>query len=637
MNFSAEKDAGQEEPSHEKSRNSFSVPEEDDDEGVVEAVPETAPIKARVFSPIHFTIPSSEAAESEDESDDGEQDPKSTPPTSHSGEGKASVAQKSEKESEKDSEPKPSVADSNKRDVRPSSAAPVPIEVARPSQLSAIYVEPCRASGFGSRESPIEIDNGGRVITPIDRWIEEQEKDSDSIRGNVAISEKNVAASVKESAETEKAGERRWRTFDEPKSQPEKQPSKEPSAEEDDAIPSTPESFSGSSEQPAIDTDSADESDDGSVNRDITSSQIYQAKSSSRQEAIPEAEAFNKGSGYGLSDWQSPMFGTSDGHPRVPSPSDKALAKPLESEYADRNSSFASSWGGIQHPTLLPRATSYIPATKEQPNYDHLTLGKSFDPMSRPYFDGPFQRFREPEMEAPSLPDFTHRKEAPQVKTSVERTIPATHEFDYQPWHRLGPQFHFNPCDNRKDTLRPQSYESTKQVYNWRAGPGGATAAQDPVSRVSISDIVAESDREFNVRNLGKRLKRKASEMEKGPEYTVPENGAKEATAGGNGADESSRLTDSIPDAQPQDVIPQDGYETSQLTELSTTKAAKQDTQTLDEQPPRKRMKMTTEATNASRPKSNFTKYAATALAGAVVGGVGTLAALVALPQEFFS
>lgn len=587
---------------------------------------------------------------SEDDSEEEEQVPKSSPPTSHPEEAKASVANKPEK----DSEPKPSVDDSNGNDVKPSSAAPT-TESPLYRQLAASVAEFRRSSGLGSEECPIDIEDG-RIITPLDRWIEEQKKNTDPIfEGRASSSESDAIPALREPAEPETASERHWRALEEPASQPENHADEQRHAEGQAAHPSTPESISGSYEQPHIETDSEDESNDDcdvsvnhedcspyeallaearigqkkddSVDRDIASPQMYRSKYSSRQEISPEVQAFNKNSGYGMDDWRGSMLGTSDLPPRVPSPSDKALAKPLDAENVDRNPSITSTWGSIRPPSLPPRYTT----RKERPMPDSPPLNT----MRRAYHDGPFLGgFRdEDEMSIPELVDFTRSKVAPQVHPA---TAQASHG-PIPPWHHESFMSCSNILESRNlDFPKPEGYNVETQMRNWRAETGISvpTGPTGPVTRMSISDIVADSNREANVRDYGKGLKRKASEMEEEPEPPVSENVANDAVADGNGVDESLGFTDSIPDAQPQNVVQGNEYSASQLTELSTSK---EDVQIPDEEPPKKRMKMTTETTNASRPKGNFAKYAATALAGAAIGGVGTLAALVALPPDFFA
>lgn len=627
------------------------------------------PTKPRVFSPIHFTIPHSEAEESEDESEE-EQDTKSSPPTSHPEETKASAVH----ETEKDSEPKPSVNDSNNDDMKPPSEVST-TEDARYRVLAARVAEVRRMTGLGPEECRIDIEDG-RIITPMDRWMADQKKNPDLLDywDRMGSGDSDVNLGLRESSEPEIASERQWRAREEPESQPEKHADEQDHAQADAVLPSTPESISGSHEKTPLETDSENESNDDcdvSVNHEeacesykkalftglgmgykktddpvdyyLKSPLVYPPKPSPRHENFPEVEAFKQNCGYEMDHWRGHMLGTlSDLPRRVPSPSDKALANPLDAENVGRNRSITSSWVPYQPPSRLPRATDYI-ANKEESRSDSLGSNKSLDAMSRPYYDGPFQGFREPDAPAPGLVDFTPSKAVPQVHPA---TAQASQHDPIPPWHHE----EVMSCNSNNleesrnlDSSKPEAYGVAAQMHSWRAetearvsaAKATVSAAKRPVTRMSIADIVAGSDRKGTATHVNEKgLKRKASEMEEEPELPVHENGAKDAMVDGNGGDESLGLTDSFPDAQPRNVVQGAEYSASQLTELSTSK---EDVQTPDEEPPRKRMKMTMGETSASRPKSSFAKYAATALAGAAIGGVGTLAALVALPPDFFA
>ncbi|KAE8354809.1 hypothetical protein BDV28DRAFT_130180 [Aspergillus coremiiformis] len=103
----------------------------------------------------------------------------------------------------------------------------------------------------------------------------------------------------------------------------------------------------------------------------------------------------------------------------------------------------------------------------------------------------------------------------------------------------------------------------------------------------------------------------------------------------GSSVDEKSAVEEDesyIPDAQPQITVPDLGCMPSQLTELCTATGSQIDNCTLpapESGRPSKRLK-TAETTS-------FKSHAATAVLGAMVGAVGTIAVLASLPADYFS
>jgi hypothetical protein len=153
---------------------------------------------------------------------------------------------------------------------------------------------------------------------------------------------------------------------------------------------------------------------------------------------------------------------------------------------------------------------------------------------------------------------------------------------------------------------------------------------QELHNRASTNNIIDPSSSEAGATQR-QRLKRKAMEAEldspvqdicRSTEVSRPLN-IKPAVE-----DESC-----LPDAQPQITVPELGAMSSQLTELGATHhPRKADGCTFpvpENGRPSKRVR-TSEATN-------FSSHAATAVLGAVVGAVGTIAVLALLPAEYFS
>lgn len=274
---------------------------------------------------------------------------------------------------------------------------------------------------------------------------------------------------------------------------------------------------------------------------------------------------------------------------------------------------------------------------------ENLNLHESLGAMSQPYSDGPFQGFRKPEVPQPAPLRLSRFKEVPPFPPATNQGAQLRTYDPTPPWHQQASLPRFSPFHNGNKGMEGQEdSDAVGEISDHEGGSiWGGRNRRAPLSRVSISDIVAESDREFNMRGLGKGLKRKASEMEGDHRPTVEptrnEEAVEDHAADGADVNESLGLSDSIPDAQPQNMVQEVGHATSQLTQMSASKTTEEKAQAPDQEPPSKRVKLSTPATNSARPRSNFAKYAATALAGAIVGGVGAIATLIALPPEFFS
>jgi hypothetical protein len=143
-------------------------------------------------------------------------------------------------------------------------------------------------------------------------------------------------------------------------------------------------------------------------------------------------------------------------------------------------------------------------------------------------------------------------------------------------------------------------------------------------TRVSISDIVEKSTEVHSSEQVN-LLKRKARDFE--AEIDIPDTNP-------FGDDTAVLGDDSLPDAQPQPVIQDAVLPESQLTEISTlvepAAAPRQVVDTRNAEHRRKRVKI------AENRRGSFIRYAASAIVGAVVGGVATVATLASLPPDFF-
>ncbi|KAL1998821.1 hypothetical protein VTN02DRAFT_5519 [Thermoascus thermophilus] len=159
--------------------------------------------------------------------------------------------------------------------------------------------------------------------------------------------------------------------------------------------------------------------------------------------------------------------------------------------------------------------------------------------------------------------------------------------------------------------------------------PMGSTPA---TTRVSIADIVDESTSEGHYAGPKNPLKkRKADDLDLDSVASEPADLGGLSSASGVCSDGTS----SLPDAQPQTPVKGFDYPVSQLTTISAVPEPERShsvvVRTRDGEPCRKRVKIREESGRGS-----FAKYAASALVGAVFGGIGTVAALASLPPDFF-
>jgi len=155
------------------------------------------------------------------------------------------------------------------------------------------------------------------------------------------------------------------------------------------------------------------------------------------------------------------------------------------------------------------------------------------------------------------------------------------------------------------------------------ATSGPSESFRTAYSKVSIDDIVEKAGE----RSETTKLKRKYVDICSNEESEVSF----------SGAESIRRHEESYPDAQPRSMLHEGLSSTSQFSTLSQGNYVPVINPTITdstvvEEPPKKKVKIFSEPRGRS-----FTELAATALAGVVLGGVGTVAALVALPPGFFA
>ncbi|OJJ33790.1 hypothetical protein ASPWEDRAFT_28985 [Aspergillus wentii DTO 134E9] len=155
-------------------------------------------------------------------------------------------------------------------------------------------------------------------------------------------------------------------------------------------------------------------------------------------------------------------------------------------------------------------------------------------------------------------------------------------------------------------------------------------------TRVSIADIVDTSLETPDIQKAP--VKRKAAEMEMdsfASDAAATNNFA--SCAESNPPDTKQPLEESIDetfsqDAQPQVLIGDLKDSSTQLTDACSVDESKSDKgDTFENERPSKRAKTTHEPSSGG-----FARHAATALVGAVVGGLGTIAVLASLPPDYF-
>ncbi|KGQ01629.1 hypothetical protein PAAG_11611 [Paracoccidioides lutzii Pb01] len=326
---------------------------------------------------------------------------------------------------------------------------------------------------------------------------------------------------------------------------------------------------------------------------------------------------------------------------RTPSPSDKALARPI---IGDSHESVAEDiyqgWAFPPKPKaqrLCEIAPCEFPRSLEQESSTQgggtSAVTGSYDfpqlpPLRPPYSEGPFATSNQEE--AWLMGNTRNHAIAENVKDIYQcgtfapaRACSNTYRIGSSPpysspLHR--PQWQTVTDGPHNASLRtPTAQYPTKPASS--SVPGHSRKA----TSIPIANIIDEENYIPELCRPNHPLKRKAKEMSI-PEVHVP---------GDHDGDEY------LPDAQPQHIIPPPSTLTSASNSQSThsvvDKQEGQDPPSATEQseitPPQKKVK-----TEPSPDRgSNFARYAASALVGAAVGGIGVVAALAALPPDFFA
>lgn len=262
---------------------------------------------------------------------------------------------------------------------------------------------------------------------------------------------------------------------------------------------------------------------------------------------------------------------------RDPSPSDAALAKP---SFATNPSAprFGTEWN---YPCQVPMTSDFAfqrpGGCGEYPSYslpDHYYRCQS-PPSLRPYTDGPFSSFQ-----------------------CNVGSSPLTTGLDVVPDHA--------------ETQHPLN------------NPTPATdSVHKPTTKVSIDSIVEKSEVPSPEAHPTSSLKRKHAEITQDDDQV-------------EGSPARSFIEDTFPDAQIR-MEPPTPMDNSGSTEINIIA-----TENESSEPPTKKVRLSLEelphkpVKKSSRTKQ-FAKYAATAVGGALIGAVGVVGALVALPEGFFS
>ncbi|KKZ64698.1 hypothetical protein EMCG_09409 [[Emmonsia] crescens] len=156
-----------------------------------------------------------------------------------------------------------------------------------------------------------------------------------------------------------------------------------------------------------------------------------------------------------------------------------------------------------------------------------------------------------------------------------------------------------------------------------------------PATSIPIANIVDVQVSEFN--RPTNPLKRKAKEVEP------------EVEAINDFYNDNDNDSESIPDAQPREIVIPFLDPSSQITNIPTSKNESQnlppilmtpptsETGTAQHTPPQKKIKTDTPVSRGTENRTSFGRYAVSALLGAAVGGIGAVAALASLPPDFFN
>lgn len=284
--------------------------------------------------------------------------------------------------------------------------------------------------------------------------------------------------------------------------------------------------------------------------------------------------------------------------PRAPSPSDKAMAKtsnaPLSSyPYGSFTPTF-EEWSALQQSGQPPQLSF--------PPFPQAALVNNLSS----YADAAHETFA----------FSSHQSSEGYLNHYSEKAASVSSQFVHPP---SSPSFeNVRGQVTGSDFIRPKSHLTDRSDKPNLEHTVSTT-------RVSISDIVEKSTGECHASAQTNPLKRKAADFE-----------ADMAVSNTSSLDNHTAVLEdsSFPDAQPRPVIQGPALSESQLTEIPAQTEPKPahptdiDAKQADQR--RKRVK------TARERGGNFMRYAATAVMGAVVGSIATVATLASLPPDFF-
>ncbi|EEQ91503.1 uncharacterized protein BDCG_06623 [Blastomyces dermatitidis ER-3] len=351
---------------------------------------------------------------------------------------------------------------------------------------------------------------------------------------------------------------------------------------------------------------------------------------------------------------------------RAASPSDKALARPAmgDSYYSFSEDNPSGRWipasnkshrpfgnpgsVGLESPAEL--FDGLVPSTTSDYLFPHLP------PLRLPYSDGPFTASNEEDNNCLDDSDCVrdhglaentrdlYRFGSPFSPTRVHVPFPAaaypnsSHQLQYAPESQPQRQ---HACQTAGDgsSHPPQPKYANTMPKNRKT-----------TTSIPIANIIDGHKKVTELNPPTNPLKRKANKLNPEPMLAESFKSINDFYSG-DGCDDNEDA--SFPDAQPRDLVISPDVtsqlSTSNSTTNSTTKIDSQDlggpsfssarTNESAHPPPRaKKIKVETpDVPRGAEAKTSFARYAASALLGAAVGGIGVVAALASLPPDFFN
>lgn len=360
---------------------------------------------------------------------------------------------------------------------------------------------------------------------------------------------------------------------------------------------------------------------------------------------------------------------------RASSPSDKALARPTigDSHMSFSEDNSCARWAPAAN--KIERAFGNIgplePESSSSATAGYgglssvITSGYDFPhlpPLRGPYSDGPFTASNQGDNSwlgggdkcvAPSSFDnmypFTYSSSSARDQTLAENTRDLYH---------FGSSFSSAPvygpfsAGAYSSSLHSQSQSQSQSQPQWQdcqsmcdvpphqpqRKPANAIPKEPkPATSIPIANIVDVQKQVSEFDRLTNPLKRKAKEVEP------------ELKAINDFYNDKDNDSESIPDAQPREIVIPSSDLSSQITNTSTAKNESQnllpilntpqtnETETAQHTPPQKKIKTDTPVSRGTENRTSLGRYAASALLGAAVGGIGVVAALASLPPDFFN